>query len=113
MNDFATNDKSIEQERQDEDILRLAVTPLRAVVLETALTLTCGDRNATYGEPVENHQHIAAIFNAITGRDLSAREVALLHVATKLARLAKNPTHQDSHIDAAAYIGITLECANA
>jgi hypothetical protein len=35
----------------------------------------------------------------------------LVHVATKLARLSKNHKHDDSHVDAAAYIGIVRECA--
>lgn len=96
---------------EDADILAAAARPLRVAILEEASALTAGDRNRAYGDPVENHAHIAAIFNAITGRDLSAREVALFHVATKLARLAKNPTHRDSHVDLTAYAGIALECA--
>jgi hypothetical protein len=73
--------------------------------------LTSADRNEAYGDPYENHSQIARIFNAITGRDLDAREIALVHVATKLARLSKNHKHDDSHVDAAAYIGIVRECA--
>lgn len=95
----------------DDDILRRAAQPLRVACLETAAELTAGDRNRAYGEPVENHLHIAAIFAAITGHQLSARDVALFHVATKLARLAKNERHQDSYIDAMAYLGIAYECA--
>lgn len=90
-----------------------AAAPQRAVVLDTARDMTCGDRNAVYGEPVANMQHIADIFNAITGRDLSGREIALVHQATKLARRAKNVTHMDSYVDGAAYAGIEYECALA
>lgn len=96
---------------EDDDILRTAATPMRALLLREAEGLTCGDRNRDYGEPVANMQHIADIFNAITGRDLSAREVALLHQATKLARRAKNPMHRDSYVDGMAYAGIEFECA--
>ena len=87
--------------------------PQRAVVLDTARDLTCGDRNDAYGEPVANMQRIAGIFNAITGRDLSGREIALVHQATKLARRAMNTTHKDSYVDGAAYTGIEYECALA
>lgn len=102
-----------EIEWQDEGILEAASAPQRAHVLREAERLTCGDRHAAYGCPVENHVHIAAIFNAITGRDLSAREIALVQTATKLARRAKNPLHRDSYIDAAAYAAIEFECALA
>lgn len=90
----------------DEDHL-----PLRAVLLGEAQALTCGDRQGAYGEPVENHRHIAAVFNAATGRDLTAREAALFQVCVKIARLAKNPTHRDSYVDGMAYLGIAYECA--
>lgn len=107
------NSKPIEQEFEDQEILSIAAAPDRANILNEARDLTCGDRNASYGEPVENHAHIARIFNAITGRDLSAREIALVQQATKLARRAKNPTHRDSYVDGAAYTGIEYECALA
>lgn len=97
----------------DDEILRAAATPHRALVMQEAVDLTCGDRNAAYGDPVINHQHIADIFNAITGRDLSAREIALVQTSTKLARRAKNPTHRDSYVDGVAYAGIEYECALA
>ena len=85
--------------------------PLRISCLHEAATLTAGDREVTYGPPVQNMQHIADIFNAWTGRDLSAREVAQLHIATKLARSQASPTHRDSYVDAMAYRGIEYECA--
>lgn len=103
--------KSIQDEIEDMSILAEASHPIRCSILYEAAQLTAGDRNAAYGEPVSNMGHIAAIFNAITGRDISAREVALFNVATKLARLAKNHTHRDSHVDLTAYTGIALECA--
>lgn len=97
----------------DDDILREAALPLRISCLEEAARLTGGDRNKTYGEPVENMAHIARIFNAITGHSLTARDVAVLHVATKVARLRTSPAHRDSHVDAMAYAGIVYECAVA
>jgi hypothetical protein len=82
----------------------------RLEILEEALRLTGGDRNQQYGSPVENHQHIADIFNAITGRDLTAAEVATVHIATKLARMKTSPTKADNYVDLAAYAGIRYEC---
>ena len=97
----------------DNDILRRAAVSHRVGCLEEAAELTSGDRNEAYGDPVQNHQHIANIFNAITGRNLSAREIAILHQATKLARRFNNPLHRDSYVDGMAYAGIEYECALA
>lgn len=98
---------------EDDEILRRAATPQRALILEEAAGLICGDRNRDYGEPVANHQHIADIFNAWAGRDLSAREIAMVLGAVKLARRAKSPLHRDSYVDGAGYTGIEYECALA
>lgn len=80
-------------------------------MMQEAETLTLGARNASYGPPVDNMQHIADIFNAWTGRDLSAREVAQIMTATKLARSQTSPTHRDSYVDTMGYRGIEYECA--
>lgn len=101
--------KTIEDEFEDDAILAAALPP-RVAMLREAEALTAGARNRDYGEPVGNMAHIAEIFNAISGRDLTAAEVAMFHVATKLARLRTSPRHRDSHVDAANYIGIHLEC---
>jgi len=98
---------------EDDDILRAASVPVRVGVLDEAARLTAGARNVDYGDPVDNHAHIARIFNAITGRDLTAREVAIVHQATKIARRMNTPTHRDSYVDAAAYGAIEYECALA
>ena len=89
------------------------MTPLRVLLLEEAASLTSGDRDRAYGEPVGNMQQIADIYNAITEQAISARDVALLHIATKLARLSKNAPHRDSYVDGMAYLGIAYECALA
>jgi hypothetical protein len=97
----------------NDTILSNAATPLRVSCLAEAAKLTAGDRNETYGPPVENMQHIADIFNAWTGRDITAREVAQLHTATKMARSQNSPMHRDSYVDSMAYRGIEFECAAA
>lgn len=100
-------------ETLNDEIFAAAATPFRAILLDEARALTCGDRNRAYGEPVANMQHIADIYNAITGQKISARDVTILHQATKQARLYHNPTHRDSYVDAMAYGGIGYECALA
>ena len=83
----------------------------RVKLLREASSLTAGDRNRDYGEPVANMQHIADIFNAWTGLSLTARQVAQVHIATKMARRTTSPKHRDSYVDDMAYTGIEYECA--
>jgi len=82
----------------------------RIELLQKAIELTGDDRNEDYGEPVENHEHIARIFNAITGHHLTAADVAMLHVSTKLARMRTSPFKADNYTDCMAYLGIAFEC---
>jgi hypothetical protein len=88
-----------------------AIPSERVRLLNEAAALTSGDRNKAYGEPVANMAHIASIFNAVTGRDISGREVAIMMSCVKMARRAKNITHCDSYLDNMAYVGIEWECA--
>ena len=97
----------------DDDILRTAITPLRVLLLEDAAHITGTERNAVYGDPVELHRHIARIFNAMTGRDVTAAEIVAVHMATKIARMIASPDHRDSHVDLMAYAGIRYECVEA
>ena len=85
----------------------------RMQLLKEAIELTGGDRAKDYGDAVANHKHIAKIFNAITGHDLSARDIALLHTCTKLSRGQVSPTKRDHYVDRMAYAGIEYECVMA
>ena len=92
---------------------RLPIDSPRAKALARAIELTSGPRNAEYGDPVKVHQHIAEIFNAWTGHNLTAREAAIFLQCVKAARRFQNPEHYDSFVDGMAYAGIELECALA
>jgi hypothetical protein len=74
----------------------------RFSVLNEAIQLTGGDRLEDYGDPVETHQRIADMFNAATGHRVTAQQVAIMHVCTKLARIATSPEKMDSYVDGAA-----------
>jgi len=82
----------------------------RLALLKEAIELTGGDRAKDYGDAVANHQHIAKIFNAITGHNLTARDMALIHTCTKLSRGQTSPTKRDHYVDRMAYAGIEYEC---
>ena len=71
-------------------------------VLEEALRITKGDRNASYGPPDQDFQRTAQMWSAIKGVPFESREVALFMVALKLSR----ETHQrkrDNWVDIAGY----------
>ncbi len=82
----------------------------RSVLLAEASSLTSGERNKDYGDPVENMTHIASIFNAMTGHEIKPSEVPMFHIATKLARKKASPLKRDHYVDIMAYIGIAYEC---
>lgn len=100
--------------------------PHRVMILETAIKLTDGERNASYGSPFINHSNIAALMNAYLdtrrsslpplagGMPLDAEDAAMLMVMVKIARIAQRwgGPQLDSFADAAAYIGIASECRN-
>ena len=68
------------------------------------------ERGSEYGDMVETHKRIARLFNDMTPDvKLEAHHIATVHIATKLARLYANPTHDDSFVDLAAYTAFRSE----
>ena len=80
----------------------------RTNVLETAAELINGDRERDYGTPAENFNRIATGWSVILEKDVSAEQVALCMAWLKIARLVNGP-HEDSYIDAAAYMALAAE----
>lgn len=72
-----------------------------------------GDRNKDYGDPKVNHQRIADLWSVILGIEVTPAQVALCMAQVKISRLVHTPNHQDSYIDAAAYIAIAGEIATS
>lgn len=95
----------------------------RKTILETAVTLTCSDRNAEYGEPYDNLSNIATLWNAYLFAkfgelvcdplqvELKAEDVAHLNSLQKIARTMTGRPKMDTYVDAAAYAAIAGECA--
>lgn len=80
-------------------------------ILLDAWALVHGDRNGTYGPPLQDYARTAAIFDAITCVDLSVPEALLFMVAMKLSRIGYGlgedfPPEmlRDSITDAAGYL---------
>jgi hypothetical protein len=89
---------------------------LRGEILDRARRLTEGERSALYGEPKDNFRLTAEIFNVLVShrrQSLTPAEAAFVLVANKLARAAGwrgDPReHEDTFVDAAAYVAIVYE----
>jgi len=84
----------------------------RTETLESAASLINGDREQDYGTPQENFQRIAMCWGMYTGISIAPHDVALMMAMLKIARLAHDPSKEDSYIDAAGYIALANELAN-
>lgn len=87
-----------------------APTPERALILAEAERLICGERNAQYGDPLQDFRRTAAIWSALFGRHFYPHEVAMAMAALKLSRLCWSPGKWDSWVDAAGYSALGWEC---
>lgn len=81
---------------------------IRAATLDQAKEYVSKDRNSAYGEPEDNFQNIANLWNAhLLAKGVDAKlvptDVAIMNSLIKVARLSTNPTHKDSWIDLAGY----------
>lgn len=87
-------------------------------ILAKAEEIVTGDREKTYGSPRKNLDTIAAYWTAhLKARNiltplssLTFEDVALMMAALKLARLANDPTHEDSLVDACGYLRLLDRC---
>ncbi len=77
----------------------------REVILKKASELITGDRDKEYGDAFTNFNDIAQGWSLILKKHVTREDVALCMAWVKMARLAKNPTHQDSWVDIAGYGG--------
>lgn len=97
--------------------LKLPSKPPRQLALEEAIGLTVGSRDKEYGPPIINLTQAANLVKAYIGdrpmNSFTAVDMAAVNILIKLSRLANNPNHRDSWVDAAAYAAIGLECAEA
>lgn len=85
----------------------------RAEILNAAKSLTCGDRDQTYGPPLENMTDIAAGWSVILGHKVEPHQVALCMAWTNTCRCKHSPQRLDNYTDGAAYHAIAGECADA
>lgn len=109
---------------EDEMHQHRAVKPTRVQTLETAIKLTGGDRNKSYGPPFDNLSDCAALWNAYVNSKqaciirtansyevkFTAEDVAWMMTLVKMTRSFQSGYHPDNYTDAAAYAAIAGEC---
>lgn len=75
----------------------------RAEVLETAKSCVCGQREQDYGSPEDNFSLIARLWTEYVGICLTAKDVAMMMVLLKVARIKSGGGSGDSFVDIAGY----------
>ena len=76
--------------------------PIRSILNNCANLVD--QRGEAYGGIEDSYRDAATIAGILTGKDLNARDVALVLHAIKLVRLAGNPEHSDSYDDGINYL---------
>jgi hypothetical protein len=86
-------------------------------VLDEAKDIIYGDREKTYGKPSKNLETIARMWNAYLcaiqfnyERDLMPKDIAVMMILLKSARLANEITHRDSVVDICGYAALIERC---
>jgi hypothetical protein len=67
------------------------------------------ERSSQYGNASSNMAAIAARWSATLGREVTPAQVVLCLLDLKLARLAHDPSHEDSAIDVCGYAALLTE----
>jgi hypothetical protein len=67
------------------------------------------ERSAQYGDAADNMAAIAQRWSATLGRKITPAQVVLCLMDLKLARLAHDPTHEDSAVDVCGYAALLTE----
>jgi hypothetical protein len=88
-------------------------------VLEEAQRIIYGDREKTYGHPSKNLQVIADMWtvyvnaasnNILGGLEFTAKDVCVMMMLLKIARLANDINHRDSVVDTCGYAALIERC---
>ena len=69
------------------------------------------ERSTQCGDVSGNMSAIAARWSATLGREITPSQVVLCLLDLKLARLAHDPTHEDSAVDVCGYAALLRELA--
>jgi hypothetical protein len=79
-------------------------------VLSSAVN-TLRDRAGQYGQEDMVFDRISRIATVMLDRVITPYDVAMIHVATKMARVASNPRHADNYVDGVNYMAFAAQFA--
>jgi len=71
--------------------------------------LVLRERQASYGDPRQSMAAIAARWSITLGQPVTPAQVVLCMMDLKLARLRRDPSHQDSVVDLIGYAAVLHE----
>lgn len=77
----------------------------REEIIKQVSKCILNDRQNTYGTPENNFQTIANLWNEYLGSDykITPKDVAVMMLLLKVARMKSSPNHLDNFVDAAGY----------
>lgn len=78
-------------------------------ILSEAQNIVDGDRQQTYGTPLENHTRTAELWSAYLGTKVTARDVCMMNILQKCSRDRFKP-HRDNLVDIAGYAENAQRC---
>ena len=78
-------------------------TYTRKSILTTAEETVCTDRESMYGKPEDNFKLISELWGAYLFTSLTQKDVAVMMMLLKIARIATGDPHSDYWIDIAGY----------
>ena len=87
---------------------------LNESVLAEAERIIYGDREKTYGKPSKNLETIAVMWQSFLDArgdvSLTAKDVAVMMILLKSARLGNDLDHRDSVVDICGYAALIERC---
>ena len=111
MNENKKNEReTIEEWLAENDTTEDFMVEMKENVLEEAGRIIYGDREKTYGHPSKNLEVIANFWGGYLGTKLSAKDVAVMMILLKAARLRNDITHRDSVVDICGYAALIERC---
>ena len=75
-------------------------------ILQEAANIVDKDRGKIYGPAEVGFQRTAAMWSALLGVEVSAKQVCMCMIALKLQRLSVSPDHRDSLVDIVGYASL-------
>lgn len=81
----------------------------RKECLTAAIDAVCKDRENTHGSPEDNFKLIADLWSTYTGMKISQRDVAVMMILLKVARVRTGTNHSDNFVDMAGYAACAAE----